>query len=276
MAEVELSQIGFYGIAGGECIPEGTLRQRAKIASVPDGDTVEVQLDNELMTIKYTGIQAPELTEALGAFSRDANFKLVAGEELLLIKDDSIEDQPDNLFRYVFVGDIFVNYYMLQNGYARTSADATITNCSAEFTQAEQSAREESKGIWAIEPSQPEPTQTEPVESTVEGNELEISEIQAVGVVNESEPDEYVEIHKIMEQIVTLEGWQLHNEDEVVFVFPYYAMRPGQLCRVYTNEDHAEWCGFNVKQADSGIWRNDTDCVYLYNQAGELVAQECY
>jgi hypothetical protein len=65
------------------------------------------------------------------------------------------------------------------------------------------------------------------------------------------------------------------DEAEHTFVFPAFLMQPGQTCRVYTNEDHPEWCGFSYGRG-SAIWNNDGDCAYLRDSGGVLVDSYCY
>ncbi len=85
-----------------------------------------------------------------------------------------------------------------------------------------------------------------------------------------NEPDEYVEIHNDDTVPVQLAGWTLRDEAEHIFTFPDHVMQPGQVCRIYTNEDHPEWCGFNYG-SPSPIWNNTGDAAYLRDSDGTLV-----
>jgi hypothetical protein len=90
------------------------------------------------------------------------------------------------------------------------------------------------------------------------------------------EGDEYAVIKNIGGRGVNLNGWRLNAGDTGQdYYFPSYTMQPGQECRVYTDEYHSEWCGFNF---DSGkaLWSNSGDCGYLYNDVGNLVSTYCY
>jgi hypothetical protein len=51
-------------------------------------------------------------------------------------------------------------------------------------------------------------------------------------------------------------------------------MQPGQVCRVYTNEDRPEWCGFNYA-VDVAIWSSEESCAYLRDPAGTLIDAYC-
>jgi hypothetical protein len=104
--------------------------------------------------------------------------------------------------------------------------------------------------------------------------EIAIAEVRAFGS-GADQPDEYVEIRNADSQAVQLNGWTLRNARHQVFTFPDYLMQPGQVCRVYTNEKHAEWCGFNWGSA-SEVWEYANDCAYLRDGLGTLVDDFCY
>ncbi len=89
--------------------------------------------------------------------------------------------------------------------------------------------------------------------------------------------DEYVEIFNNDDaQPVQLNGWTLRNAgSQRVFTFPDFLMQPGQVCRVYTNEDHPEWCGFSFG-SETAIWDYVQDCAYLWDGEGTLVDTHCY
>ena len=56
---------------------------------------------------------------------------------------------------------------------------------------------------------------------------------------------------------------------------PSFLMQPGQDCRVYTNENHPEWCGFNYGSG-SAIWNNTGDCAYLEDFLGSPIGNLYY
>lgn len=117
----------------------------------------------------------------------------------------------------------------------------------------------------------PSPTE-EPVANT--GNVL-ITNVFYDGVVSSSEPDEYVEIRNNDSKTIQLLNWMLRDNANHTFTFPNFLMEPGTTCRIYTNEYHAEWCGFNYG-IGSAIWNNSGDCGYLYDSTGSLLHKYCY
>jgi hypothetical protein len=97
------------------------------------------------------------------------------------------------------------------------------------------------------------------------------------GVKGQSEPDEYVEIRNASAETVDLTGWHLISiQGNQVYRFPdLFRMGAGQVCRVYTNEDHPDHCGLNWRWGQ-GIWRNAGDKAELRNASGLLIDAWCY
>jgi competence protein ComEC len=89
------------------------------------------------------------------------------------------------------------------------------------------------------------------------------------------EPDEYVEIRNDDTSPIQLHNWTLRDIANHVFTFPSYVMQVGQTCRVYTNQDHPEWCGFTYHNG-SAIWNNTGDCGYLRDANNTPIDQYCY
>jgi uncharacterized repeat protein (TIGR01451 family) len=120
--------------------------------------------------------------------------------------------------------------------------------------------------VTSLEPALSPPTITENVT---------ITDVRAFGI-GDQDPDEYVEIRNDGAHSVQLSGWTLENaENHRVFTFPEHLMQPGQVCRVYTNEDHPEWCGFSYGSA-SDVWTYANGCGYLRDSVGTLVDVYCY
>lgn len=90
-----------------------------------------------------------------------------------------------------------------------------------------------------------------------------------------NEPNEYVAIRNDGNVAVQLFNWTLSDEANHVFTFPSFNIQPNQTCRVYTNENHPEWCGFNYGSG-TAIWNNGGDCATLKNSGSQLVDQLCY
>ena len=122
-------------------------------------------------------------------------------------------------------------------------------------------------------PTQPPPPTEAPVAAP--GN-VQISFIFYDGIVSRVESDEYAVITNNGGSPVNLSGWRLNagapGQD---FSFPGFDLQPGQSCRVYTNENHPESCGFSFNNGQA-IWNNDGDCGYLFDNNNQQVSQYCY
>lgn len=90
------------------------------------------------------------------------------------------------------------------------------------------------------------------------------------------ESDEYAEIANVGTAAVNVAGWRLNaGNPGQDFVFPAFELQPGQACRVYTNENHPEHCGFSFGSGKA-LWSNKGDCGYLYDASGVEVSRRCY
>ncbi len=90
----------------------------ATVTRIVDGDTIHVNLNGQDYTIRYVGMNTPESSEPCFQAATEANRLLVEGKTVRLVKDTSEADQYGRLLRYVYVGDLFVNAALVQQGYA--------------------------------------------------------------------------------------------------------------------------------------------------------------
>jgi micrococcal nuclease len=92
--------------------------ETATVSRVIDGDTIDVILNGEVQRVRYIGMNTPERDETCYAAATQANAGLVEGQTVRLVKDTSETDRYDRLLRYVYVGDVFVNARLVEEGYA--------------------------------------------------------------------------------------------------------------------------------------------------------------
>jgi hypothetical protein len=109
---------------------------------------------------------------------------------------------------------------------------------------------------------------------------VEIVGLLRDGTEGQDEPDEYVEIQNKGSQPQDMTGWRLESEARgddsgQIFCFPVgFVIRPEQKCRIYTNEDHPEFCGLSFHYELTAIWNNrKPDAALLYDNAGSLVSR---
>jgi len=128
-------------------LPEG----QYKVTRVIDGDTIVLETGEK---VRYIGINSPEMnsknrtTKCFAEKSLDKNKELVEGKIVKLEKDISETDKYDRLLRYVFVDGMFVNEYLVREGYAKVSTFPPDVAYQETFLQAERISREEKRGLW--------------------------------------------------------------------------------------------------------------------------------
>ncbi len=121
------------------------------VTKVIDGDTITIEGGE---VIRYIGIDTPETVhpskpvECFGKEASSKNKELVDGKRVKLGKDVSETDRYGRLLRYVWVGDIFVNDYLVRQGYAYAYTYPPDVKYSEQFVQAQQEARENNRGLW--------------------------------------------------------------------------------------------------------------------------------
>lgn len=129
----------------------GVARVHATVSRVVDGDTIEL---SDGRKVRYIGIDSPETVQpntAVQCYGEEASRKnkaLVEGKEVELEKDVSNTDRYGRLLRYVFVDGVFVNDYLVKEGYAYSSAYPPDVKYQEIFKESQKEARESEKGLW--------------------------------------------------------------------------------------------------------------------------------
>ena len=139
------------------CIPANQ-PQTGKVLDVIDGNTVKVLIDGIAYTVRYIGIDVPKFKPVAEYFGQEADFKnaeYVFAKQVTLVSDLQDKDESGRLLRYVKVGDIFVNYELVRQGFA--SASTASSTCAQVFRTAEQSAAQSKIGRWKPTPTLPAP-----------------------------------------------------------------------------------------------------------------------
>jgi len=117
-----------------------------KVKKVIDGDTIILENGQE---VRYIGINAPEYPN--GCFSQEATTKnknLVEGKQIRIEKDISETDKYGRLLRYVYLDSLFINDYLVRNGYAYDWPFGINIKYKEQFSQAEEEAKESRAGLW--------------------------------------------------------------------------------------------------------------------------------
>lgn len=127
----------------------GALRETALVVAIVDGDTIKVQMDGKVYSLRYIGIDTPEVGQVFAAEATQANSLLVAGKTVTLISDVSNVDRFGRLLRYVIADGVFVNYELVREGFAIAKRYPPDTACSAVFVSAQAQAQLYDAGRWA-------------------------------------------------------------------------------------------------------------------------------
>ena len=121
------------------------------VTRVIDGDTIELANGDG---VRYVGIDTPETkhpkkpVQYFGKEAYEANKKLVEGKKVKFEFDVQKKDKYDRILAYVFVDDIFVNAWLVENGYAHASSYPPNVKYQNLFLNLQKEARENNKGLW--------------------------------------------------------------------------------------------------------------------------------
>lgn len=134
--------------------PSPTLEQKdvVRVVRVVDGDTIEIEGGQK---VRYIGINTPETHDPrrpVQCFGKEAaakNKELIEGKEVYLEKDVSETDKYGRLLRYVYVGDLFINDYLVREGYAHASSYPPDVKYQAQFRNAQKEAQDNNRGFWS-------------------------------------------------------------------------------------------------------------------------------
>lgn len=99
-------------------LEENAPSQTARVINVIDGDTIDVELNGVEYRVRYIGVNTPERDQTCYDEATAANRALVSGQSVRLVADVSDTDPYGRLLRYVYVGDVFVNARLVEQGAA--------------------------------------------------------------------------------------------------------------------------------------------------------------
>ena len=127
--------------------------QRGSLATVTrviDGDTIEVSQNGTTFPVAYIGINAPALSECLGAQAAQANSALLAGKTVIIEKDTTDVNGNGAALRYVYLPDgRMVNEELLKAGMAVAVTQLPDTKYQSALNALSAAAQAAKKGGWA-------------------------------------------------------------------------------------------------------------------------------
>jgi endonuclease YncB( thermonuclease family) len=128
-------------------IPEGAVA--ATLIRAIDGDTAEVLVNGQTMTVRYVGIDTPERGEPGYQAAQRANRRLMGDGDLFLVPDRSDKDRYGRLLRFIYTADgVFVNREMVAQGYAQPIEYRPDVTLADDFRRVAREAAEARRGFW--------------------------------------------------------------------------------------------------------------------------------
>ncbi|MBC8263285.1 MAG: thermonuclease family protein [Anaerolineales bacterium] len=240
----------------------------ASATRVIDGDTIEVEIEGESYKVRYIGIDTPELhhpEKPVGYYAQEAyekNREMVEGQTVYLEKDVSETDSYGRLLRYVYVGDTFVNAYLVQHGYALVSTYPPDVKYQDRFLELQREAREAGWGLWG-----PVLTPASPGEVIVDPD---CSQYDAPGDDKLNLNEEYVCFTNQSDHPVNMTGWSVNKRPDKWYIFPEFVLSPAASVRLHTGKE-TDTATDLYWGSGMTLWRNIHDVVYLYDADGKLI-----
>lgn len=139
-------------------------RLEGRVVHVVDGDTVRVRLADRVETVRYIGVNTPEVRhptrgrEPGGREATEINRALVAGKRVSLELDVQERDRYGRLLAYLWVGGTMVNAELLRRGYAQVMTVPPNVRYQDLFLRLERDARAARRGLWRGAPVGPPAT----------------------------------------------------------------------------------------------------------------------
>jgi len=123
-----------------------------KVVKIIDGDTIDIETGDR---IRLMGSDAPDRGECFYSESKEFLETFLAEKEVRLEKDITGSDKFGRLLRYAFMpsddpkdDDVFVNYALVNRGYATTQARPPDNKYRELFYSAQKEARQNGLGLW--------------------------------------------------------------------------------------------------------------------------------
>lgn len=146
---------------GDQPVPVGPL-QEGVVTRIVDGDTIWVRLEGGDVRVRYIGIDAPEMGDAVpdpwAQEATDANRRLVDGRRVLVETDVSETDRFGRLLRYVWLpvegadgadAWLLVNLELVRLGLAHARSYPPDVRHQHWLRAAESEARDAGTGLWS-------------------------------------------------------------------------------------------------------------------------------
>lgn len=137
--------------------PQPSARTSAIVDRVVDGDTLKIQLNGKIETLRIIGIDTPETVDprkpvqCFGAAASTRAKKLLTGKQIELESDPTQGDRDkyQRMLRYVFIDNIDYGLTTIQEGYAHEYTYAMPYKYQSLYKAAQRDAELKKRGLWA-------------------------------------------------------------------------------------------------------------------------------
>jgi len=241
----------------------------ANVTKVIDGDTIEVNREGATYKVRLLDINTPEKKQP---YYEDAvNFLKgkIEGKEVILEKGKENKDKYSRLLRYVFYDEELINAQILQEGLANFYSYRE-THYTSKLKKAEQSAREEKKGIW--EKSQHACSSCISLEEIENGEDKEDCKAG----------NEWIAFLNQCSQACILNGWTIKDDASHIYTLKEIVLQENQEIILYSGQGQNNQTTdqvilfFQNKDKCASVWNDDTDSLFMRDGQGKLVLYEHY
>ena len=113
-----ISGCGITGSTTKEIVLKETIAKEGpfNVTNIVDGDTLDV---DTIGRIRLSGINTPETGECYYQEAKDKLAELALGKDVYLEKDKTDLDKYGRRLRYLYIDNLMVNKYLVENGFAR-------------------------------------------------------------------------------------------------------------------------------------------------------------
>lgn len=127
-----------------------------KVVKFDDGDTIAVDMQGTIETLRFIGVDTPEThdprkaVQCFGYAASDFTKNLIGNNPVRLEADplNTNRDRYNRLLRYIYLPDgTLVNAEIIKQGYGFAYLGFPFTKAD-EFRQYQQEAREQNRGLW--------------------------------------------------------------------------------------------------------------------------------
>ena len=239
------------------------------MASIVDGDTLDVDGPRGRWRVRLIGINTPEKGECFAQQATEGLRSLTHGE-IVLVSDVSDEDQYGRKLRYLETADgVDVGAEMVRNGLAISRRYEPDTARSSVYERAQTKAEAAGVGLWAADVCGPVTGSAASIDIAIRAD--------ADGDDNYNLNDEWVRFTNTGQTPIDLRNWQVADESASHrYTFGELTVAPNATVTLYTgcgadDDANRHWCN-----EGSAVWNNSGDTVFLKDPNGNIVVTQRY